>query len=283
MVGPDRQTAAILALLLGCAEPQPIAESLAARLKGVVAVDDHADEVDYRIFAFAPAQHLGVALDPEVCWSIGLAAEEACDEVTGAEGDCSANATFGWIGTLPRCVLHLWRSLATDWTEPPELWAMDIDGRLQEPGHCGNGRLDPGELCDDGNNEDFDGCDPACQPGGFGGCELIIFQEFYLADIAYVAEDRWTMVGTQTMVNRSARLLGPLDVDTCSRASVAADTACRRIGWEVPQVAHCNAITYPIDDDTCSIRLSIWLEPDPNEVSTFPASLPVLLGFTLRN
>ncbi len=27
---------------------------------------------------------------------------------------------------------------------------------------CGNGVLDPGELCDDGNNEPFDGCSPWC-------------------------------------------------------------------------------------------------------------------------
>jgi cysteine-rich repeat protein len=30
------------------------------------------------------------------------------------------------------------------------------------PSSCGNGTLDPAEECDDGNNEDGDGCDAAC-------------------------------------------------------------------------------------------------------------------------
>src|SRR5262249_21161337 len=33
---------------------------------------------------------------------------------------------------------------------------------------CGNGVLDPGELCDDGNNLDGDGCDGNCSPTGCG-------------------------------------------------------------------------------------------------------------------
>jgi cysteine-rich repeat protein len=33
---------------------------------------------------------------------------------------------------------------------------------------CGNGRLEPGELCDDGNRIDGDGCDSNCTPTGCG-------------------------------------------------------------------------------------------------------------------
>src|SRR4051794_8373206 len=32
-----------------------------------------------------------------------------------------------------------------------------------DPLLCGNGRLDPGEACDDGNRNDFDACDNACK------------------------------------------------------------------------------------------------------------------------
>ncbi len=32
------------------------------------------------------------------------------------------------------------------------------------PDCCGNGVIDPGEECDDGNQQGSDGCDPACQP-----------------------------------------------------------------------------------------------------------------------
>jgi cysteine-rich repeat protein len=39
-------------------------------------------------------------------------------------------------------------------------------------GYCGDGILDPGEECDDGNNEDGDGCSATCElePGGGEGC-----------------------------------------------------------------------------------------------------------------
>jgi cysteine-rich repeat protein len=33
----------------------------------------------------------------------------------------------------------------------------------QPPDNCGNGQIDPGEQCDDGNTEDCDGCSPTCQ------------------------------------------------------------------------------------------------------------------------
>ncbi len=34
------------------------------------------------------------------------------------------------------------------------------------PSPCGNGRLEDGEVCDDGNTESGDGCNADCQPGG---------------------------------------------------------------------------------------------------------------------
>ena len=39
--------------------------------------------------------------------------------------------------------------------------AQAPDAGAQTP--CGNGRLDPGEACDDGNNDDFDGCSHDCR------------------------------------------------------------------------------------------------------------------------
>jgi cysteine-rich repeat protein len=40
-----------------------------------------------------------------------------------------------------------------------------------DPAQCGNGTLDPGETCDDGNTTAGDGCSASCQtePGGMGG------------------------------------------------------------------------------------------------------------------
>src|SRR5262252_7744578 len=33
----------------------------------------------------------------------------------------------------------------------------------EEPGVCGDAKLDPGEVCDDGNNVDGDGCSADCK------------------------------------------------------------------------------------------------------------------------
>ena len=57
---------------------------------------------------------------------------------------------------------------------PPGLQCVDSgnptgDGRICVAGTCGNGRLDPGEICDDGNNRSGDGCPADCtRPCGDG-------------------------------------------------------------------------------------------------------------------
>jgi len=50
---------------------------------------------------------------------------------------------------------------------PPGLICMDTEdttegGRICAVGTCGNARLDPGEMCDDGNNRSGDGCPADC-------------------------------------------------------------------------------------------------------------------------
>lgn len=40
-----------------------------------------------------------------------------------------------------------------------------LDAEAAAPG-CGNGKLDPGEACDDGNKDAGDGCSPTCTPDG---------------------------------------------------------------------------------------------------------------------
>jgi cysteine-rich repeat protein len=45
-----------------------------------------------------------------------------------------------------------------------ESWTL----RLLVPAKCGNGTIDPGEQCDDGNGGNGDGCDEDCQPSACG-------------------------------------------------------------------------------------------------------------------
>src|SRR5215203_5061464 len=41
-------------------------------------------------------------------------------------------------------------------------WIDAVTFTQGDVGLCGNNILDPGEICDDGNNQNGDGCDPGC-------------------------------------------------------------------------------------------------------------------------
>src|SRR5450755_3069713 len=46
----------------------------------------------------------------------------------------------------------------------PDRVAIDVSGDLSHPDNkCGNGQVDPGEACDDGNLVGGDGCTSLCQ------------------------------------------------------------------------------------------------------------------------
>lgn len=70
------------------------------------------------------------------------------------------------------------------------IWTLRIDdtasadsGTLQQwsllvcRSACGNGSLDAGEICDDGNNTDGDGCDSNCTPTGCGNGIVTVGEE----------------------------------------------------------------------------------------------------------
>jgi len=52
-----------------------------------------------------------------------------------------------------------------------------------EPAHCGDGEVDPGEACDDGNQADDDGCSSTCQRSR----RVFVTAETYAGDLGGVA------------------------------------------------------------------------------------------------
>jgi cysteine-rich repeat protein len=55
---------------------------------------------------------------------------------------------------------------STDVSSSSDGSSGDESSTTGEPSPCGNGRLEDGEICDDGNTADGDGCNADCQPGG---------------------------------------------------------------------------------------------------------------------
>jgi cysteine-rich repeat protein len=55
-------------------------------------------------------------------------------------------------------------------------------------GGCGNGRVEPGEICDDGNDIDRDGCDNLCRAssGGFDACTSYPVGDLNVSDITMI-------------------------------------------------------------------------------------------------
>jgi len=77
----------------------------------------------------------------------------------------------------------------------------------QEP-YCGDGNLDPGEQCDDGNNVNGDGCSSVCntEGGGGGGGGALVSLQINNAEECVVTEDG-TYFSWRTNMTSSSRVV----------------------------------------------------------------------------
>jgi len=93
---------------------------------------------------------------------------ETCDDNNTVDGDgCSASCQVEF-GNLPRlgCGDGICSKVSGENAENCAAdcsidFPFDIPGRTLD-GICGNGDVEPGEQCDDGDNEDGDGCSSSC-------------------------------------------------------------------------------------------------------------------------
>lgn len=94
--------------------------------------------------------------------------EQACTCATGAEGVKRCNDLGTKMGAC-RCDEEP-SSVPTDGTTPvndePSEPPPSPPKPLPNPNLCGNGIVDAGEACDDGNAKSGDGCSDQCQPDG---------------------------------------------------------------------------------------------------------------------
>ena len=224
----------------------------------------------------------------ESCALVSEALWTACDAASqaGLTQYCSPQATFFWAHSIPRCAARLELYPANDETAIRPVYAFDFSGAPVEnpPDECGNGVLDEGEDCDDGNHDMWDGCDPNCETEPFNGCEAIIEQYYEQAEIAFIDKDTWSGPRSHMMVN-SGQAIRAMDPATCNAAISMATDVCNELTYQMPFVGWCNgAGEYHVESSgpACSIRLNVWFQSLDDDFGVFTTSLPGLLSFTIR-
>ena len=105
----------------------------------------------------------------------GNAADDGVAESTGADetaAQTDATSTGGVTGGETGGATEVVTGGGTDGaSEAGESSEGGPSGTTEEPPpppSCGDGQVDPGELCDDGNANDNDGCRNSCQPAACG-------------------------------------------------------------------------------------------------------------------
>lgn len=101
----------------------------------------------------------------------GVETYYSCSGDEGCESSCSADCGDGYVlaghencddgvnGVITHCKPGCDSGAITGWT-----CTTNITNQFSEcyPTNCGNGNLDTGEECDDGNNKNGDGCSDYC-------------------------------------------------------------------------------------------------------------------------
>ena len=214
-------------------------------------------------------------------------AEQACSTVS-PNHNCSGMTTFFYAHQVPRCALRVWIAETSERRGlPPIVRAADFSGdAIVGPAPlCGNGELDDGETCDDGNRELWDGCDSHCNAEPFNGCEAVIEDYYESAGIAKINKDHWLGPRSHMMIHPSAQSLVTVTPTSCSNAKDIAHDVCSELQSAMPFVGYCQPhTTYHTDvyGSACSIRLNIGFSGIHPETGVYSTALPGILAFTLR-
>jgi cysteine-rich repeat protein len=90
---------------------------------------------------------------------------------------CAATSTHAMWAVLHQNLTPIFQWGDSVWQHPASCVPSTVilPGVIPNPADCGNGALDPGEECDDGNNVSGDGCEPDCTytPGTTGTCNIV--------------------------------------------------------------------------------------------------------------
>jgi cysteine-rich repeat protein len=201
----------------------------------------------------------------------------------GIAAGCGGTTTFFWAHDVPRCAgrIELWTNGAANELVPTIVFDLTGEPVGSGPEHCGDGLIDLGEQCDDGNREAWDGCDPHCMPEEFQGCEAVIEEKFAAQGLAFVDRTLWSSPRSHLMVNTTAEPLRAIDAAACAEAATVAQASCAQLSADMPFVSWC----YPTASyaaGACTVRLQVGFAQIEPLYGVFTTGLTGILSFTLR-
>jgi cysteine-rich repeat protein len=267
-------------------DPGPLGKLVAGALDEIGHVPADPGGLEYNIFELDDAELEG-DVTAESCDAVDNALAPICSDLVSA-GDadyCSYDTAFFYAHQVPRCAVRFHSYRQDSAVNPMHLF--DFSGTpLSGPAPlCGNGELDDGEECDDGNHELWDGCDSGCSVEPFTGCEAVIEEMYAQAGLATVDRDDWDGPRSHLMVNRQAVALTEVSEASCQAAIATATDVCRELEQQMPFVGWCSpsGLYHPEESGPeCSIRLQVWFQAVDPDAGVYTTSLPGLLAFTIR-
>ena len=270
-------------------EPRPgdIASAIDDALRGLGTGSTTENEIAYRVFDLRDTTLAG-SITPESCDSVDQALDDTCGRILDADqaDGCSRDTTFYYAHSTPRCAVRLTLHSYTNTPYLPWIYALDFTGTpLDRPEPlCGNGALDDGEQCDDGNFELWDGCDSTCRVEEFNGCETVIEQIYAGADLARVDATTWEAKRSQLMVN-DATAMQPVTAATCQEAGDLIAVVCGELDRQMPFVGGCSGNAHydasgaaPV----CAVRINVYFATRDPAAGVFTTALGGILTFTIR-
>jgi cysteine-rich repeat protein len=288
LVVPALALSVTAACALDLHEPDPgkIAEVAGDALDGLIQGTATEAEIAHRIFDLQDVT-LDDALTPAQCDAVDERLRTVCTSLRDqgqATAGCNTTTAFYYAHAVPRCAVRI--ETHGDDRDLTRIYALDFTGTPLAQGEprCGDGVLDAGEQCDDGNHELWDGCDSSCKTEEFNGCEVVIAEQFAAANLARVDATTWEGKRSHLMVNRGAAMQA-VTAETCRAAAQVADRVCETLRTQMPFTSWCSATTalHTVDGAAaCAVRFTVGFHGRVPDAGVFTTALPGVLAFTIR-
>lgn len=266
-------------------EPSQVASAISDSLATHAIVQPLEAKLAGGLYSIPTASPIG-DVTPASCQEVEGLVQQACSlvDLVSPNTSCWAEATYFLANSTPRCAARLHLYGEDDVAE--SIYAFDLSGQAlsQPPDSCGDGELDEseGEECDDGNHEDFDGCDATCSFEEFQGCEAVIEQYYQDAGIAYVDRNSWDGPRSHLMINPTAAALTEVNQVSCDAAVAVGVDVCEEITRQMPFVGSCQPLgAFQDTSGSCDLRFMVYFSDVDPANGAYTTALPGILAFTI--